>query len=149
MTVAAAPRAIAAEDVALAVWNAGGVPLLAVGSLGPIFQLGDAPDPVAGWIQLLAVIGAIVAIATRPAGTKLPSVNAGSAFIVMVAAMVAGDRLPTVNPMLRRVMLLPFILVCAGTFDGFAAQLLGDVNLLALIGSLRVDQTGSACSWSP
>jgi len=170
---------LAAEDLALAAWNAGAVPLLALGGAGRILQLGDAPDALAGWIQLLAVIAAIVAIATRPGGTPLPAVQSGTidarmafigplvlaisfvagsastylglelegavvgaAFLVIVAAMVLGDRLPTLNAGLRRAMLLPFVLVCAGIFDGFAAQLLGDVNVADLIASLRVDQTG-------
>jgi hypothetical protein len=170
---------LAVEDFALAAWNAGAVPLLALSGSAPILRLGDAPDPVAGWIQLLAVIAAIVAIATRPAGTPLPALQSGtidarmafigplvfaisfvagsastylgmdlegpvvgSAFLVIVAAMVLGDRLPTLNAGLRRALLLPFVLVCAGIFDGFAAQLLGDADVPALIASLRVDQTG-------
>ncbi len=170
---------LAAEDLALAGWNVAAVPLLALGGSAPVLQLGDAPDAVAGWIQLLAVIGAIAAIATRPSGTPLPAVQTGTidarmafigplvfaimfvagsastylglslegavvgtAFLVIVAAMVLGDRLPTIDATLRRAMLLPFVLVCAGIFDGFAAQLLGDINVPDLIASLRVDQTG-------
>ena len=169
---------LAAEDFALAAWNVGAVPLVSLGGFGQIVQLGEAPDPLAGWIQLLAVIAAVVAIATRPAGS-LPTVETGSidgrmmivgplvlaiafvagsastylgldlegpvigtSFIVITLAMVFGNQLPTINPVLRRVMLLPFILVSAGIFDGFAAQLLGDVDVPTLIGSLRVDQTG-------
>lgn len=170
---------LAAEDLALAAWNAGAVPLIALGGSAPILRLGDAPDAVAGWVQLLAVIAAIVAIATRPSGTSLPAVQSGTvdarfafigplvfaimfvagsastylglnlegavvgiAFLVIVAAMVLGDRLPTLDARLRRAMLLPFVLVCAGIFDGFAAQLLGDINVPDLITSLQVDQTG-------
>jgi hypothetical protein len=170
---------LAAEDLALAGWNVAAVPLLALGGGAPVLQLGDAPDPVAGWIQLLAVIGAIIAIATRPSGTPLPAVQTGTvdarmafigplvfaimfvagsastylglslegavvgtAFLVIVAAMVLGDRLPTIDVNLRRALLLPFVLVCAGIFDGFAAQLLGDISVPDLITSLRVDQTG-------
>lgn len=170
---------LALEDLALAGWNLAAVPLLALSGSAPILKLGDAPDPVAGWIQLLAVLAAIVAIATRPSGTPLPAVQSGSidarfafigplvfaimfvagsastylglnlegavvgtAFLVIVAAMVLGDRLPTIDAAFRRALLLPFVLVCAGIFDGFAAQLLGDVNVADLIASLRVDQTG-------
>jgi len=170
---------LAAEDLALAAWNAGAVPLLALGGAGRVLQLGDSPNAAAGWIQLLAVIAAIAAIATRPSGTPLPAVQSGTvdarmafigplvlaisfvagsastylglqlegavvgtAFLVIVAAMVFGDRLPTLDPGLRRAMLLPFVLVCAGIFDGFAAQLLAGINVGELIASLRVDQTG-------
>jgi len=73
---------------------------------------------------------------------QLEGAVVGTAFLVIVAAMVFGDRLPTLDPGLRRAMLLPFVLVCAGIFDGFAAQLLAGINVGELIASLRVDQTG-------
>ncbi len=170
---------LAAEDLALAAWNVGVVPLAALSGIGHVLQLGDGPDTFAGVIQLLAVIGAIVAIATRPTGSTLPAVEPGSidarmafvgpltlaiaflagsastylgldvegpligtAFLAMVAAMAFANRLPTLDPGIRRAMLLPFVLVCTGVFDGFAAHLLGDVNLPGLVGSLSVDQTG-------
>jgi hypothetical protein len=170
---------LAAEDFGLAAWNVAAVPLLAAGGAMPVLQLGDAPNLAAGMVQLIAVIGAIVAIATRPAGTSLPALSAGTidarlafigplvlaisfvagsastylglnlggpvigtAFIAMVAAMVFADRLPTIDPWLRRAMLLPFVLVCAGIFDGFAVELLADVDVPALIGSLTVEKTG-------
>jgi hypothetical protein len=57
-----------AEDLLLAGWNIAGIPAIAAGGLAPILSLGDAPDPTAGIIQLVAVVGAIVAIATRPSG---------------------------------------------------------------------------------
>jgi hypothetical protein len=171
--------ALAAEDLALAAWNAAGVPLVALSSAAPVLALGDAPDPVAGWGQLLAVIAAITAIATRPSGSPLPasgvarseagyaligplifsiSFVAGSAstylgldvegavvgvgFIVIIGAVVFADRLPTIDARLRRVLLFPFVMVCAGIFDGFVAQLLGDLDVGGLIASLSVDQTG-------
>jgi hypothetical protein len=168
---------LAVEDAALAAWNVAGIPLIALSGAAPVLALGDAPDALAGWVQLLAVIAAIVAIATRPSGTTLPapgrtdvrlafigplvfavSFVAGSAstylgldvegpvvglaFLVIVAAMVFGDRLPTIDANLRRGLLLPFVLVCAGIFNGFAAQLLDDVDVPGLIGAVTVDQTG-------
>lgn len=169
---------LAPEDLGLAAWNAAGVPLLAIGSAAPVLRLGDAPDPFAGWVQLLAVIGALVAIATRPAGATpafLPgALNGrvafigplvgsiafvagsastylgldidgpvvGSAFLIIVAAMVFGDRLPTIDAGLRRAFLVPFLLVSAGIFDSFAAELLRDLNVAELIGALAVDETG-------
>jgi hypothetical protein len=166
------------EDLLLAAWNAGGVPLVGASALAPILTLGDAPDPVAGAVQLLAVVGAIVAIATRPSGaipTPAPfGTNArlgfigplvgaiafvagsasaylgvgvdglvvGTAFIIIVAAMVLGDRLPVIDPGLRRALILPFILVAAGIFDAFAAEVLGGLDVGELIGALTVDETG-------
>jgi hypothetical protein len=60
------------EDLLLAAWNVVGVPIVALSGLSPILALGDAPDPAAGIIQLVAVLGAIVAVARdRPA--RLPS----------------------------------------------------------------------------
>jgi len=166
------------EDVLLAAWNAAGVPLVATAGLSPIITLGDAPDPVAGLIQLVAVLGAIVAVATRPTGSVAvaeplgtdarlafygPLVGAvtfvagsaaaylalgidglvvGTSFIVITAAMVFGNRLPVIDAGLRRALVVPFIAVCAGVFDGFAADILGDLDVPALIGSLTVDETG-------
>jgi hypothetical protein len=173
-------RGIRAEDLLLAAWNAVGVPLIGAGALAPLLGLGegDRPDPIAGFLQLVAVLGAIVAIATRPSGSTVrtapfgtdarvafigPLVGAmafvagsaaahlglaidgpviGIAFIVTVAAMILGDRLPVVDAGLRRVLLLPFILVCAGIFDGFAADLLTGLDVGELFASLRVDETG-------
>ena len=57
------------EDLLLAAWNAAGVPIVALSGLSPIVELGDAPDPVAGTVQLVAVLLALVAVATRPTGS--------------------------------------------------------------------------------
>jgi hypothetical protein len=166
------------EDLLLVGWNLAGIPLVAVGTLAPILTLGDEPNPAAGAVQLLAVLGAIVAIATRPTGTvgqdallagqaRLafigPLVGAiafvsgsasaylgfgvdglatGTAFIVIVAAMVFGDRLPVVDGMLRRALILPFVLVSAGIFNAFAADILDSLDVGELLASLTVDETG-------
>ena len=172
------PLGIRVEDLLLAAWNAAGVPLVATAGLAPIITLGDAPNPGAGVVQLLAVVGAIVAIGTRPAGaipgpeplgTKSrygfigPLVGAmafvagsasaylgfgvdglvvGTAFIVIVAAMAFGDRLPVIDAGLRRALILPFILVAAGIFDAFAADILAGLDVGQLIAELTVDETG-------
>lgn len=166
------------EDLLLAAWNAAGIPILAAGSLSPILALGDAPDPVAGVVQLVAVIGAIVAIATRPSGVSQreaqfigqarlafmgPLVGAiafvsgsasaylgagvdglatGTAFLAIIIAMWFGDRLPVLDAGFRRAMIVPFILVSAGVFNGFAADILEDLDVGALIASFTVDGTG-------
>jgi hypothetical protein len=158
------------EDAALAGWNALAVPLLAGSGLSPLIQLGDEPHLLAGIVQLVAVIGAIVAIATRPAsggpsalpgpsigmleaiigplvlgvafvagsaavylGLSIDEPITGIAFLTIVAAMAFGDRLPVIDAGLRRLLVLPFILVSAGIFNGFAADLLTglDPRLLA------------------
>lgn len=63
------PTGLRTEDLLLAAWNAVGVPLITVSVLGPVLTLGDETNPVAGLVQLLAVLGAIVAVATRPTGS--------------------------------------------------------------------------------
>jgi hypothetical protein len=173
-------RGLRIEDLLLAGWNAAGVPIVATTALGPILSLGDAPDPIAGIIQLGAVLGALVAVATRPTGSvpspeplgtdgRLafygPLVGAiafvsgsasaylglgidglivGSSFLLITATMVFADRLPVIDAGLRRALVLPFIAVCAGVFNGFAAEILGDLDVGQLIASLRVDETGFA-----
>jgi hypothetical protein len=49
-----------------------------------------------------------------------------------VAASVFGDHLPVASVNVRRVLVAPFILVCAGIFNQFAADILADVDLLGL-----------------
>lgn len=170
------------EDLVLAGWNAAGVPLVvaAGGVLAPVLALGDEPNAFAGWIQLVAVLAAIVAVATRPTGSMPspeplgtdariafygPLVGAvafvsgsvgtylgadvdgliiGTSFLVITGAMAFADRLPVIDAGLRRLLILPFILVCAGIFNGFAADLLDGLDVGALITSLTVDQTGFA-----
>lgn len=155
-------RTLRFEDAALAGWNIIAVPLVAgSATLGPLIQLGSEPHLLAGIVQLVAVLGAIVAIATRPAGARpsgLPGPTIGTmeaiigplilgvafvagsassylgvsldgpitgiAFLMIVAAMAFGDRFPIIDAGLRRLLVLPFILVCAGIFNGFAADLL-------------------------
>jgi hypothetical protein len=75
-------------------------------------------------------------------GLDLEGPVVGTAFIAILAAMVFGDRLPTIDAGLRRALLAPFIFVCAGIFDGFAADLLRDLDVGELIGALAVDETG-------
>lgn len=172
------PAGLRAEDLLLAGWNAAGVPLVAAGGLAPILTLGDGPNTVAGIVQLFAVAGVIVAIATRPSGmapsdAKLigevrlgfmgPLVGAvafvsgsastylgfgvdglaiGTAFLAIIAAMLLGDRLPVLDANLRRALILPFIGVSAGIFNGFAADMLDGLDVGQLLTSLTVDQTG-------
>jgi len=166
------------EDLLLAGWNLAGIPLVAVGTLAPILTLGNEPNVAAGAVQLFAVLGAIVAIATRPTGitgqdallagrARLaflgPLVGAvmfvsgsasaylgfgvdapvtGTAFIVIIAAMLFGDRLPVVDGRVRRALILPFVLVSAGIFNAFAADIIDSLDVGELLAALTVDETG-------
>jgi hypothetical protein len=165
-------RSLRVEDAAIAGWNALGVPLVALSALKPVIELGAEPNVAAGIIQLAAVIAAIVAIATRPAGTTaqaapgptvgtLPAIigplvgaiafvsGSASAYlgitldepailvagVAIVAAMAFGDRLPVIDATLRRILILPFILICSGIFNGFAANLLDGLDIRAFVGA--------------
>jgi hypothetical protein len=172
------PLGLRIEDLLLAAWNLVGVPLIALSALAPALTLGDAQDPVAGIIQLVAVVGLIVAVATRPTGSipsDIPlgtdarlafygplvaavafvagSASAylglgidgfvvGTSFLIITGAMVFGDRLPVIDANLRRAFVVPFIAVCAGVFNGFAADILDDLDVGQLLTSLTVDGTG-------
>ena len=166
------------EDVLLAGWNLVGIPLVVAGALAPALALGDAPDPLAGSIQLVAVIAAIAAVATRPTGSvpspeplgtdarlafygplvfavmfvsgsvaaylgvAIDGLIAGTSFLVITGAMVFANHLPVIDAGLRRILIVPFILVCAGVFNGFAADILDELDVGQLITSLTVDETG-------
>jgi hypothetical protein len=170
-------RRLSPEDLGLVAWNAIGVPLIGSSAAAPLLALGEPPTPAVGVVQLLAVVGALVALATRPAGLAMPGFDDGDfrygllgpfigaiafiggsasshlgsdldgpviglSFVIVVAAMVVHDRLPTVDPAVRRVLVVPFIFVCAGIFDAFAADLLRGVDLIELFAAARIDETG-------
>jgi hypothetical protein len=174
------PFGLRAGDFALAAWNAAGVPLVVGTALAPILTLGDAPDPIAGAVQLAAVVAAVLAIATRPAddgvvpveppldgrlaflgplvaavmlvagsasaylGLGIDGVVVGIAFIVITASLVFVDRLPVVDRSLRRAMIVPFIAIAAGIFNGLAADMLEGMDVGGLIAAATVDDTGFA-----
>jgi hypothetical protein len=171
-------RQLRLEDGVLAAWNALGVPLVALSALRPVVELGNEPHLLAGVIQLLAVLGAIVAIATRPTGSQpgalpVPTMGmltvvvgpliggiafvAGSAssylgvaldgpaigiaFLAATAVMAFGNRLPVLDAGIRRLLVVPFILVTAGIFNGFAADLLSGLDL-QLLSSAGLSEEG-------
>jgi hypothetical protein len=137
------PRALRLEDLGLAAWNAVGIPVVASSASGPVVRLGEEPHLLAGVIQLLAAAGAIVAIggiafvagsSSTYLGAELDGLITGTAFLAAVAAISFSDHLPVLASQIRRLIVLPFILVSAGIFNGFAADILQgfDPALLSL-----------------
>lgn len=172
-------RHLRPEDAVLAAWNALGVPLVALSTLRPVVELGSEPHLLAGVIQLVAVVGAIVAIATRPTGSgpdglpvptfgmltvvigpliggiafvagsastylgvALDGPVIGIAFLAAVAVMAFGDHLPVLEAGIRRLLVVPFILVTAGIFNGFAADLLTGLDLRLLTSATLSEEGG-------
>ncbi len=65
-----------------------------------------------------------------------------AAFVAIVAAMAFGDHLPTLDTGVRRALLTPFVFICAGIFNGLAADMLQGLDVGKLIGAAVVDETG-------
>lgn len=65
-----------------------------------------------------------------------------AAFVAVVAAMAFADRLPTLDAGMRRALLAPFVFICAGIFNGLAADMLQGLDVGQLIGAAVVDETG-------
>ena len=174
-------RLLRVEDFVLAGWSAVGVPLAAISGGEQLLRFGGEPSLPAGLIQLAAVVGAIVAVATRPPGQvpvpgrppfggtigayfgpltfavalvaasasdhlglNVEGLVSGIGFVIILGAFLLGDRLPVLDARLRRALVMPFVLVCAGIFDGFSAELLADINLLELAQAAAVEETGFA-----
>jgi len=53
----------------------------------------------------------------------------GLALVAILVATMAADRLPVVQAPLRRLFVAPFILVSAAYFNGFAADILGSLDI--------------------
>lgn len=157
------PRALRPEDVALAAWNLVAVP---VGGLVGGGWGSSETAPLLGAFQLLAMVGVIVALATRTPdapplttegfrgwalagplvgamgligantsdrlGLGLAELLGPIALVAVAAAFILADRLPVLDEHWRRLLVAPFILICAGFFDDFAASLLDGLNLPAL-----------------
>jgi hypothetical protein len=66
----------------------------------------------------------------------------GVGLIAIFGAFIFGDHLPVIDARLRRALVLPFVLVCAGIFDAFTADLLADVNLIDLVRAAALEETG-------
>jgi len=78
---------------------------------------------------LVGGVAFVAGSASTHLGLQVDGLAVGAAFVAIVAAMVFGDRLPVIDATLRRVLVLPFILVAAGMFNTLAADLLGSVEL--------------------
>jgi hypothetical protein len=157
------------EDGLLAGWS---LALPAVGgwfgstSIPPGLEGGGA---LAGFVQLLAVLGAFAALLTRP--TDQPPVRVGEveaprialsgpligglafasagaieglglpsgdwliaiSFVVLLIGILAASHLPVVSAPMRRLFVLPFILVSSTYFNGFAGTILGSLDIGELI----------------
>jgi hypothetical protein len=163
-----------AEDGVLAAWTfalpAVGGWLGALGSIGP-GSIEAGPQPLVGLAQLVAVLGAVAALLTRPpdqpgvriggqdaprwvicgpliGGLSLAADGAASnlglglggwfmglAFLAILVGTMAADRLPVVEAPVRRLFTVPFILVSAAYFNGFAATFLGAIDIGQVAGS--------------
>jgi len=91
---------------------------------------------------LVGAVAFVAGSASAYLGLGIDGPVVGTSFLVITAAMVFADRLPVIDAGLRRALVFPFIAVCAGVFNGFAAEILGDFDVGQLIASLRVDETG-------
>jgi hypothetical protein len=91
---------------------------------------------------LTFAVALVAASASDHLGLAIEGLVSGIGFIVIWGAFMLGHRLPIIDAGLRRALVLPFVLVCAGIFDNFTAQLLGDVNLLELAQAAALEETG-------
>ena len=161
--------ALRVEDGLLAAWS------LALPFAGAWFGAAPGVDssqarmPLIGAVQLLAVVGAIAALLTRPAdqpkvrlgGAEGPrwiicgpligalafasgdaaanlGIDAagwigGIAFLAILVGTLAADRLPVLPSAARRALVVPFILVSATYFNGFAAVFVNGLDVRAAV----------------
>ncbi len=172
--------AIRVEDGLLAAWS------LALPIAGTWFGAApggaslEGPMPLVGAVQLLAVLGAIAALLTRPAGQ--PSVRVGQqdaprwiivgpligalaftssdavanlglgsgdwllpvAFLAILVGALAADHLPVVPSPVRRAFVLPFTLLSATYFNGFAAVFIDGLDVKGAIAASPPGEIGFA-----
>jgi hypothetical protein len=115
----------------------------------PAGQAPLPPAPVANtqagfFGPLTFAVGLVAASAADHLGLDVEGLVSGIGFIAIWGAFLLGDRLPVIDGRLRRVLVMPFVLVCAGIFDAFSAELLADVDLLELARAAAVEETGFA-----
>ncbi len=94
----------------------------------------DAPR----WVICGPLIGGLSLAADGAAsnlGLDLGGWFVGVAFLAILVGTMAADRLPVVQPPVRRLFTVPFILVSAAYFNGFAATFLGSIDIGQVAGS--------------
>lgn len=166
------------EDGVLAAWS------LVAPSLAAFLRFSPGqttpPDPLLGVLELLAILGAFVALLTRPgdqppvrlADTEAPrwviagpligglafSANAafenlgldsgdlviGLSFVAIMVATLGANHLPVIAAPVRRVLVVPFTLLCATLFNGFAGLFLEGLDIRTLAGSSPAGDAGFA-----
>ena len=103
------------------------------------------PESEARFAFIAPLVGAITLVAGSAAAhleSDFDGLVIGLALVVTTAAMAFGDRLPVIDPGLRRAVIFPFIAICAGIFNGFAADLLEGMDVGQLVTAITVDETG-------
>lgn len=172
--------ALRVEDGLLAAWS------LALPVAGTWFGAGpggsgdEGPMPLIGAAQLLAVLGAIGALLTRPAdqppvrvgqqdaprwiivgpligalaftsGDAVANLGLGSgdwllpiALLAILVGTLAANHLPVVPSPLRRAFVLPFILLSATYFNGFAAVFIRGLDINAAVAATPTGDIGFA-----
>lgn len=129
--------AVAAAIVAVATRPAGAPPVPPLsGSDGTVGARLAFIGPLVGAVAFVS--GSVSAYL----GLGIDGLIIAVAFVLITAAMVFGDHLPAVHPTLRRALILPFILVCSGIFNNFAADMLDGLDVGELITAATVDETG-------
>jgi hypothetical protein len=172
--------AIRVEDGLLAGWSLA-LPFAAAWFGAAPGEAGlEGPMPLIGAVQLLAVLGAIAALLTRPAdqppvrigqqdaprwiivgpligalsftsADAVANLGLGSgdwllaiALLAILVGTLAADRLPVVRSPVRRALVLPFILLSATYFNGFAAVFIDGLDLNGAIASSPPGEIGFA-----
>jgi hypothetical protein len=91
---------------------------------------------------LILAVTLVSASASDHLGLDIEGLVSGVGFVAIFGAFMLGNRLPVVDARLRRALVLPFVLVCAGIFDAFTADLLAGVNLIDLVRAAALEETG-------
>ncbi len=124
----------------------GAIQLLAVGGAfaalltrppdQPSVRVGGTDAP--RWVICGPLVGGL-AFATDGAASRLGLGSGdwviGLSFVAIMIGTLAADHLPVVSAPLRRAFVVPFILVCAAYFNGFAAVFLGSLDIGQVLAS--------------
>lgn len=116
---------------------------------------GESPiDPIvrqSGPDARMAFIGPLlgaIALVGDAAFSKLGVGGGGiltvTAFVVGVASFVLAPRLPVVRPQVRRALVMPFVLVCGGTFQSLVGDLTDGLDLRGYLAGSAGASSGDA-----